>query len=350
METGQGQNQQAWNGVWPVGSHLGSVEVPVANCNEKYYNAQKTTDIKLDDFITYWKDYSEKGHPSDMPSLYLKDWHFPKDFPEANIYQVPQYFASDWLNEYLCGKTSIDDDYRFVYMGPKDVFTSFSWSANVCGCKRWLLFPPGQENNLRDKFGRLAYDATAPELHDSAMFPNYHKLCGHFEIIQKAGEVIFVPSGWHHQVWNLEDTISINHNWVNGCNIKTMWDSLQNNLLAVKKEVEEYRAIDGWEDHCQLMLRATYGMNYEEFYNFLHFIATRRLDFLGNNNPNIMFGEWKIGINHAIFDLVQLKKVLDLLLCDSNIKFISFFQNLGNQCDNLRNDINSTFLKVTRHT
>nr|CAD7570431.1 unnamed protein product [Timema californicum] len=286
----------------------GSVEVPVANCNEKYYNAQKTTDIKLDDFITYWKDYSEKGHPSDMPSLYLKDWHFPKDFPEANIYRVPQYFASDWLNEYLCGKTSINDDYRFVTPFHADVFTSFSWSANVCGRKRWLLFPPGQENNLRDKFGRLAYDATAPELHDSTMFPNYHKLCGHFEIIQKAGEVIFVPSGWHHQVWNLEDTISINHNWVNGCNIKTMWDSLQNNLLAVKKEVEDYSAIDGWEDHCQLMLRATYGMNYEEFYNFLHFIATRRLDYLGNNNPNIMFGEWKIGINHAIFDLVQLKK------------------------------------------
>ncbi len=29
--------------------------------------------------------------------------------------------------------------------------------------------------------------------------------------IQVAGEAIFVPSGWHHTVENLEDTLSINH-------------------------------------------------------------------------------------------------------------------------------------------
>jgi hypothetical protein len=39
------------------------------------------------------------------------------------------------------------------------------------------------------------------------------------EVIQEAGEVIFVPSGWHHSVENLDDTISINHNWFNGFNI-----------------------------------------------------------------------------------------------------------------------------------
>lgn len=43
-------------------------------------------------------------------------------------------------------------DHRFVYMGPRgswtalhaDVLRSFSWSFNVCGRKRWLLFPPQQ--------------------------------------------------------------------------------------------------------------------------------------------------------------------------------------------------------------
>jgi len=51
--------------------------------------------------------------------LFLKDWHFTQDFPEENIYRVPEYFASDWLNEYYSAKTSIKDDYRFVYMGPR---------------------------------------------------------------------------------------------------------------------------------------------------------------------------------------------------------------------------------------
>lgn len=30
-------------------------------------------------------------------------------------------------------------------------------------------------------------------------------------MMQESGEAIFVPSGWHHTVVNLEDTLSINH-------------------------------------------------------------------------------------------------------------------------------------------
>ena len=39
------------------------------------------------------------------------------------------------------------------------------------------------------------------------------------EVIQGPHEALFVPSGWHHSVENLEDTASINHNWLNGFNI-----------------------------------------------------------------------------------------------------------------------------------
>jgi hypothetical protein len=75
--------------------------------------------------------------------------------------------------------------------------------VNVCGRKRWLLFPPGEEVCLQDRFGQLAYDATAPEVEDEKMYPRYKDLCNCEEIIQEAGEAIFIPSGWHHQVWNL---------------------------------------------------------------------------------------------------------------------------------------------------
>ncbi|RZC08116.1 JmjC domain-containing protein 4 isoform A [Glycine soja] len=39
------------------------------------------------------------------------------------------------------------------------------------------------------------------------------------ECTEDAGEIIFVPSGWYHQFHNLEDTISINHNWFNAYNL-----------------------------------------------------------------------------------------------------------------------------------
>lgn len=84
-----------------------------------------------------------------------------------------------------------------------DVFRSYSWSANICGRKKWLLYPPGQEEFLRDTHGNLSYDVTSAELRDRGLFPNSEEACQPLEIIQEAGEIIFVPSGWHHQVYNL---------------------------------------------------------------------------------------------------------------------------------------------------
>ena len=34
-------------------------------------------------------------------------------------------------------------------------------------------------------------------------------------------------SGWAHTVENLEDSLSVNHNWINGYNISWVWDYLQ---------------------------------------------------------------------------------------------------------------------------
>jgi len=51
-------------------------------------------------------------------NLYLKDWHLAAQMPGYNFYKVPKYFASDWLNEQLIDQKT--DDYRFVYMGPKN--------------------------------------------------------------------------------------------------------------------------------------------------------------------------------------------------------------------------------------
>lgn len=79
-----------------------------------------------------------------------------------------------------------------------DVFSSYSWSANIYGKKRWLLFPPGQENHLRDSFGKLIYDVTEDE-----KIKQNDDSVKYYDIIQETGEIIFVPSGYHHQVWNL---------------------------------------------------------------------------------------------------------------------------------------------------
>lgn len=47
------------------------------------------------------------------------------------------------------------------------------------------------------------YDVDSAELHDENLYPNYKKVRSRIEVIQEAGEIIYVPSGWHHQVYNL---------------------------------------------------------------------------------------------------------------------------------------------------
>lgn len=221
-------------------------------------------------------------------------------------------------NVFLCRFTF---NCHFIFRTPfhADVFTSFSWSVNICGTKKWIFIPPGEENKLKDKFGNLLYDVT-----------NSLNSVKHFEVIQKAGEAVFVPSNWHHQVWNLEDTISVNHNWINGCNIDTMWHSLSDHLISVKNEIKDCMDMPDFEDHCQLMLKASFGMDFEEFYTFIVYIAKKRIDLLKNGKVLHLPEQRILGRNHARFDLLCIYDVLKMLSEHEDVTKLSNFENIDN--------------------
>lgn len=90
-------------------------KVPVANCSKQYFDSHEKSTMKFSEFVKYW---NERGDDCDL--FYLKDFHLKQENPELDFYNVPCYFASDWLNEFL-----IDygiDDYRFMYIGPKNTW------------------------------------------------------------------------------------------------------------------------------------------------------------------------------------------------------------------------------------
>ncbi|KAG8509271.1 2-oxoglutarate and iron-dependent oxygenase JMJD4 [Galemys pyrenaicus] len=290
---------------------FGDAVVPVANCAQREYNANPKRHMPLREYVGYWREYIRAGYASARGCLYLKDWHLCRDAPAEDVFTLPVYFSSDWLNEYWDARGQ--DDYRFVYMGPAgswspfhaDILRSYSWSANICGRKKWLLFPPGQEEALRDPLGGLPFDVTAPGLQGRCAPP--------LELTQEAGEVVFVPSGWHHQVHNLEDTISVNHNWVNGCNLASMWRFLQQELRAVQREVAEWRdTMPDWHQHCQVILRSCSGINFEEFYDFLKVIAEKRLRVL--MAPELEGASPGLGPQQAAFDVGRIAEVLASLV------------------------------------
>uniref|UniRef100_A0A8C2P1B9 2-oxoglutarate and iron-dependent oxygenase JMJD4 n=1 Tax=Capra hircus TaxID=9925 RepID=A0A8C2P1B9_CAPHI len=256
--------------------NYGDVVVPVANCGVREYNSNPKEHMPLRDYISYWKEYIQGNYSSSRGCLYLKDWHLCRDFSAEGVFTLPIYFSSDWLNEYW---DALDvDDYRFVYMGPTgtwspfhaDIFRSFSWSVNICGRKKWFFFPPGQEEALRDCHGGLPYDVTSPTLLDSRLHPMRDPSLPplHVTFLGDSGQGIHTRG----------DTISINHNWVNGCNLANMWHFLQQELSAVQQEVIEWRdTMPDWHHHCQVIMKSCSGINFEEFYHFLKIIAERRL-------------------------------------------------------------------------
>lgn len=108
------------------------------------------------------------------------------------------------MNEFWLTRDDLQDDYRFVYIGGHhtftpfhaDVYRSYSWSANICGIKRWTLFLPGQENLFKDRLGNMVYDIREV---DEVKFPRFRE-AKKIVIMQRDGETLFVPSGWFHQV------------------------------------------------------------------------------------------------------------------------------------------------------
>ncbi|ORZ21679.1 hypothetical protein BCR42DRAFT_408063 [Absidia repens] len=255
---------------------FGSAQVQVADCNERDFTDQRRTTLPFDDFVDLWQQTDKL----DRHHYYLKDWHFVQAFPSENMYQVPDIFADDWMNEYWQKET--EDDYRFAYMGGDktftpfhaDVYRSYSWSSNICGVKKWTLFPPGQEDLYKDKFENMVYDIRHV---DPNIFP-YFSQAKRFVVYQKDGETVFVPSGWFHQVENIGGTISINHNWLNACNIEQCYQSMVKDLRDVEHSIDDLK--DGMDPlefvtTCQQLLLAHSGWNWKTLDRLLKCISTR---------------------------------------------------------------------------
>jgi len=190
-----------------------------------------------------------------------------------------------------------------------DVYGSFSWSSNIVGRKRWILIPAGQEEKLRTK-GKIPSDLAKIDLVSIGI--NY------LEVIQSQGEVIFVPSGWYHQVWNEEDTISINHNWFNGANIEQIYQGLVLASKEVQKEFQDFSIDDDCKEQFELVLRCHHGMNFEDFIKLLEsVIQVRQQQSLNTGGSSICTscngGMLCDVLSHIKWDLTIATNLLDKL-------------------------------------
>ncbi|KAI1722597.1 jmjC domain, hydroxylase domain-containing protein [Ditylenchus destructor] len=257
--------------------HFGDANVPVLLDDDQCsYETMK--------FHEFVEKHLGVGHRKDV--AYLKDWHFQSEFPDVNAYVLPAFLSFDWINNetWTTDKNNpTQGDYRFVYFGCKgswtrfhsDVMGSFSWSANICGRKQWYLLRPGNESHFAQGKGNF--------IDDIRTMKDKWPEAGVIEFIQEPGEITFIPSGWYHQVHNLEDSISINHNVINACNIDILLKLVQSRMTDVQAELLDVRDIlssQEFLDQCQALLLADLRINVPKLTELLELVIGNR----GNSN------------------------------------------------------------------
>ncbi|KAI9297899.1 Clavaminate synthase-like protein, partial [Neoconidiobolus thromboides FSU 785] len=198
----------------------------------------ESVNIKLKNYFQY------SNNNRDESPIYLFDKHFTKNCPNIDKdFEVPEYFKDDLFS--LLGEDK-RPDYRWLIIGPKRSGSTFhkdpnatsAWNAVITGSKKWILFPPNQLPPgvfTNSDESEVTSPVSIMEWH-----LNYYKLAQEYQPIEaicKAGEIMFVPSGWWHLVVNLDDSIAITQNYVSHQNVDKVLK-----FLYFKEE-----QISGWD-------------------------------------------------------------------------------------------------------
>lgn len=121
-------------------------------------------------------------------------------------------------------------------------------------------------------------------------------------VIQPEGSALFVPSGWLHQVYNLDDCLSINCNWINSSNIDIMYLDFLSELKLVEisilnlkncsclkisdifeNEEDQIFAIScnnciSWFEDVHKLMKASSGIDLQMFSRFIYLCLNQQIN------------------------------------------------------------------------
>lgn len=80
--------------------------------------------------------------------------------------------------------------------------------------------------------------------------------------------------------------------------------------------------MENFDEHCQVMLKASFGMNFKDFLDLLEHISDKRIKLLKDEKSFKFFNDFHLNQNHIIFDLKSIKNVLTDFLT-KNLKVLN---------------------------
>ncbi|CAG8501590.1 4098_t:CDS:2 [Funneliformis mosseae] len=152
-------------------------------------------------------------------------------------YKVPKYFDDDLFR--LTGEKR-RPPYRWFVLGGErsgtgihfDPLGTSAWNTLLVGHKRWCLFPPSTPRKIIDpKLKGLDHEAVSWFTHvypilvkvDKDQSRSFAEEFEMVQVLQKPGETVYVPGGWHHVVMNLDFTIAVTQNFCSPTSIEHVW-------------------------------------------------------------------------------------------------------------------------------
>ena len=186
--------------------------------------------LEFDEYVGTTRDDAPLG-------IYESQFHRDPTGIISNWYSSPQTHGGEPLfssDLFALSRSWRRPPWRWVLIGAErsgtgmhvdPIYTS-AWVALVAGLKRWVMFPPDTEpvgehgGPAGPREAPLARDSE-PQLEAVHWFMEHYAAVGSpewpgappVEILQRPGEVVYVPQGWHHIVVNLETSVAVTHNW-----------------------------------------------------------------------------------------------------------------------------------------
>lgn len=195
-----------------VGSQdgLGSEQIPVTMTLEAYceYSQRQEDDCPL---YIFDEKFLDGGHAL------------------AGSYCRPPCFEEDLM----AGLGADRPPHRWLLIGCEragtalhvDPFETAAWNTLVFGKKRWVVFPPDVDaSRFEVPEEEDVADSAAHWLH--LHYPHLGDV-GCLDFIQRAGETVYIPNGWWHNVVNLEFSVAVTENFVDRHNLAASHASMQ---------------------------------------------------------------------------------------------------------------------------
>jgi len=144
--------------------------------------------------------------------LYLFDKTFADKLAQLGAdYTVPEYFSEDLFSVLEARRP----DYRWLIMGPAKSGSAFhidpnatsAWNACITGSKKWILYPPGcvpPGVHPSEDGSEVTSTLSLMEWFMTFYAKTKEDQTRPIEFVARAGDLVFVPTGWFHLVMNLE--------------------------------------------------------------------------------------------------------------------------------------------------